>query len=91
MLDTRELCGFADYFVICNAETDRQIEAIRDAIDSHLNKEGLNPIRQEGNSGSGWLLLDYGGLIVHIFTLAQRSYYQLDALWSGARPLLRIQ
>lgn len=86
-----KICGFADYFVICNAESDRQIEAIRDAIDSRLNKEGLNPIRQEGNSGSGWLLLDYGGLIVHIFTPTQRSYYELDALWKDAQPLLRIQ
>lgn len=91
MLDTSAVSDFADYFVICSGDTTRQIEAIRDEIEYVLKREGILPHHYEGTLDSGWLLLDYGDVIVHIFTTPEREYYQLDKLWSQASTLVRIQ
>jgi len=91
MLDIRGMSDFADYFVICSGETERQIETLRDEIDRALVEEGA-PLRHlEGGSDSGWVLLDFGDLIVHIFAPRERQYYQLEKLWEKAVPLVRIQ
>ncbi|MBA7620579.1 Ribosomal silencing factor RsfS [subsurface metagenome] len=91
LLDVREICSFADYFVICNGDTARQIEAIRDEVGHALKKEGILPHHCEGTVDSGWFLLDYGDVIVHVFASFEREYYQLDKLWSQAIPIVRIQ
>lgn len=85
------ICSFASYFVICSGESERQIAAIRDAIEETLKNEGLKPHHREGDLDSGWLLLDFGDVIVHIFAPNEREYYQLDELWSQAIPVVRIQ
>lgn len=91
LLDARGVCSFADYFVICSGDSDRQIEAIRDEVGHTLKKEGILPHHYEGTVDSGWLLLDFGDVIVHIFAPFEREYYQLDKLWSQAIPVVRIQ
>jgi ribosome-associated protein len=91
LLDLRGLASFADYFVICSGETRRQLEAIRDEIDQALSKEGLRLLHQEGAVDSGWLLMDFGDVVVHIFEPGLRQYYGLDHLWENAVPLLRMQ
>jgi len=91
LLDARTVCSFADYFAICTGETERQIRAIYDEIEHALKKEGVLPHHHEGTVDSGWLLLDYGDVIVHIFATFEREYYQLDKLWNEASLLLRIQ
>ncbi len=90
LLDTRQVCSFADYFVICGGESERQIEAILKNMNETLKKEGIASHHREGSAASGWALLDLGGVIVHIFTPFEREYYQLEKLWSKARLLLRI-
>lgn len=91
LLDTGDVCSFADYFVICSGDSPRQIDAIRDEIEHVLKKQGVLPHHYEGSTDSGWLLLDYGGIIIHIFAPQERDYYQLDELWSQASTLVRIQ
>jgi len=91
LLDVDDICSFASYFVICSGESERQIAAIQGAIEETLKKEGLRPHHREGDLDSGWLLLDFGDVIVHIFAPAEREYYQLDELWSQAIPVVRIQ
>ena len=91
LLDARGVCSFADYFVMCSAQSSRQIEAIYNEIMHSLKSEGLLPNHREGTVDSGWMLLDYGDVIIHIFAPAERDYYQLDELWSQARPVVRIQ
>ena len=91
LLDTHVVSGFSDYFVICSGDTARQIEAIRDEVGHVLKREGILPHHYEGTVDSGWLLLDYGDVIVHIFAPLEREYYQLDKLWSQAATLVRIQ
>ena len=91
LLDIHKVCSFADYFVICTGDSDRQIRAIYDEVEHALKREGILPHHHEGTLESGWLLLDFGDVIVHIFALSEREYYQLDALWSQAIPVLRVQ
>jgi len=91
LLDTRGVCSFADYFVICSGETERQIKAIYEEVEHSLKKEGVSPHHREGTLDSGWLLLDFGDVIVHIFAPFEREYYQLAELWSEAIPVVRIQ
>ncbi len=91
LLDARGVCSFADYFVMCSAQSSRQIDAIYNEIMHSLKSEGLLPNHREGTVDSGWMLLDYGDVIIHIFAPAERDYYQLDELWSQARPVVRIQ
>jgi ribosome-associated protein len=91
LLDTRGVCSFADYFVMCSGESSKQIEAIRDEIGHSLKKEGILPHHCEGAVDSGWLLIDLRDVIVHIFAPIEREHYQLDQLWSQATPVVRIQ
>jgi len=91
LLDARGVCSFADYFVICSGETERQIKTIYDEVGQALKKEGVLPHHREGTLDSGWLLLDFGDVIVHIFAPFEREYYRLDELWSEAIPVVRIQ
>jgi ribosome-associated protein len=90
MLDIRQLTSFADYFVICSAGSDRQISAICDEIDEVLGKAGVSLYRREGTEDSGWVLFDFGQVIVHVFAPSQREYYDLEQLWSKATPVIRI-
>jgi ribosome-associated protein len=91
LLDAREICSFADYFVICSGDTTRQIEAICGEVGHALKKEGILPHHCEGTVDSGWLLLDYGDVIVHVFAAFEREYYRVDELWRQAIPVVRIQ
>lgn len=91
MLDTRQICSFADFFVICSAESERQIDAIREEIQKTFKEHGYYVHHVEGTSASGWVLMDMGGIIIHIFSRQQRDYYKLDELWLKAIPVLRIQ
>lgn len=91
LLDTREVCSFADYFVICSGETERQIRAIQSAVEEALEKEGFSSQRCEGTPDSGWVLLDLGAVIVHIFAPMEREYYQLDRFWGKARLVVKVQ
>ena len=91
MLDMREVSTFADYFVILSGESKRQIEAISDEIRRVLGETGVAVQHREGSVDSGWILMDFGGVIIHVFAAPEREYYQLERLWSRATPLIRIQ
>ena len=91
LLDVREICTFCDYFVICSGDSERQIRTIYDDIELDLKKEGQLPHHNEGTIDSGWLLLDYGDVIVHIFSAPEREFFQLDEFWQDARSVIRIQ
>ena len=91
LLDVRGVCSFADYFVICSGDSSKQLEAIRDEVAQVLKKVGVPPHHCEGTTESGWLLMDFSDVIVHIFASLERERYQLDELWSKAVPVVRIQ
>ena len=91
LLDTRGICSVADYFIILSGESSKQLQAIYEEIGHVLKEIGILPQHREGTVDSGWLLLDYGDIIVHIFAPYEREYYKLDELWSLAKPVVRIQ
>ncbi len=90
LLETREVCSFADYFVICSGESNRQLGAITDVINGELRKLKVTPSHIEGEPNSGWILMDYGDVIVHIFSPVERDYYQLEKLWEAAPTKVRV-
>ena len=91
LLDVRASCSFADYFLICSGDSDRQLKAIWEAILDELKLRDILPLHKEGTSDSGWLLADYGAVVVHIFGADEREFYGLENLWADAVPVLRIQ
>jgi ribosome-associated protein len=91
ILDTSKICSFADFFVICSAGSERQIDAIQDEISEVLSKEGAKPVHISGKPESGWVLIDLGVVIAHVFSAEQRDYYKLDELWAEAKTVVRIQ
>ena len=91
LLDVRTICGYADAFVLMTVESKRQGQAIREAMHKGLKESGQPALRTEGDADSGWLLMDFNDVIVHIFAGEQRELYGLEQLWRSAVPLVRIQ
>jgi len=91
LLDLGSLTTMADYFVICSGGSERQLDAITDGIVESLRAEGVRPIGREGVAASHWVLLDFGSVIVHVFTPPERDFYGLEKHWSEARTILRVQ
>ena len=90
LLRTAELTTMADYFVIASGRSERQVQALSQAIVDELRDDGVRPLGVEGMSGARWVLLDYGGVIVHVFSPEEREYYGLERLWSGAAQVVRV-
>jgi ribosome-associated protein len=92
LLDIRGVSLIADYFVICTVGSERQAAAILKDLSSRLLEEfGRKPLHTEGKPDSGWVLLDYGDVILHVFSPAQRNFYNLEQLWAAATPIVRLQ
>jgi ribosome-associated protein len=91
LLDLTGLTTLADAFVICSGGSERQLDAIADGIVEGLRLEKVRPIGREGLAISHWVLLDFGAVVVHIFTPPEREYYSLEKHWSEARTVLRVQ
>jgi ribosome-associated protein len=87
ILDMSEACSFTDYFVICTGRSSRQTGAICDEIRQQLKKQGVSPLRVEGESEGDWILMDYLDVVVHIFTPDARDFYRLEVLWKEAPRL----
>jgi ribosome-associated protein len=91
LIEIGKVTTLADYFVICSGTSDRQVGAISRAIEEQMKAAGIKLLHDEGVPQDGWVLLDYGQIIVHIFTPEQREYYDLERRWKEAPTLLRIQ
>ena len=85
LLDLEGLGAFTDYFVLCTGFSSPQLEAICDEIEERLERTGVRLLHREGKAGSDWMLLDFGSLIVHVFTERARHFYDLERLWRAAR------
>lgn len=92
LLDIRPVSLITDYFILCNGTSDRQIQAIEEGVREATKKAtGLTPWHVEGDAAGGWILIDYGDIVVHVFTPRQRGYYDLESLWKDAHVVLRMQ
>ena len=92
LLDLRPDAIIADFFVICTGNSDRQIKALADGVREAIKeKYSRLPTSVEGKSESGWVLMDYSDVLVHIFSEEQREFYDLEGFWKQANVLLSIQ
>ncbi len=91
VIDIHELSQLSDFFVICAGENERQLRAIGRTLLEVLGAQGVRPRHSEGGAASGWLLVDYGDVVVHIFDVKIREFYGLEQRWAEAPTLLSIQ
>jgi ribosome-associated protein len=91
LLDIHEIAPFADYFVICTGTSDRMLNALADAVSERAHQAFQLPAKVEGRPEDGWLLVDVGDTIVHLFAPEQREYYRLEQLWEKGKVLLKLQ
>ena len=91
LLDMREVTLIADYFVICSAGTDRQIQALAEDVRTSLKEKDIRPLNVEGGADTGWMLLDYSDVVVHIMHPDTRAFYNLENLWRKAKTIERIE
>lgn len=90
VLDIRRVTLLADYFVICSAQTERQLETVVAEVEEQLGRAGVQLLGREGTADSGWAVLDFGDVIVHIFRPQERAYYRLEEVWAEGTPVVRI-
>ena len=91
LIDIQEVASFADYFIIASGTSDRMLNALSDAVHDTVKKDfGLNA-RREGQAQTGWLVVDLGDIVVHLFSAEQRNYYHLEQLWDNGKVLVRVQ
>ena len=91
VLDIRGITTLADFFVITCADNERQLRAVSRQLTDELNGRSIRPTRVEGDPASGWILVDYSDVVVHIFDVELRQFYNLEELWQEASVLLEIQ
>ena len=89
VLDLRKLSFSFDFFLLCNAASGRRIQTVAETIQEKLSEREVNSVHREGQPESGWLLLDFGSVIAHIFSPEARQFYRLERLWADA-PRVRI-
>jgi ribosome-associated protein len=83
IVDLRGKTTVADYFVICDGETDRQLRSIADAMVERARAEGIRPLAVNGLEEATWILLDFDSVLAHVFLPGERAYYDLEALWAA--------
>jgi len=87
VLEVGPYLAITDYFLICSAQSDRQVKTIADEVQVKLKADGRAPIRTEGTAATGWMLIDYGEFVVHVFSDEMREFYDLERLWKDTpRP-----
>ena len=91
MLDLKDIASFTDYFVICNGTTDRMLNALAKTVVDDMREQHKKKGRVEGEARGGWLIVDYGDVVLHLFSPDQRGYYNLEELWNEGKILLRVQ
>lgn len=91
VIDIHELTTIADFFVICSGENERQLRAISRTLTDELGERNIHPLRIEGEPVSGWILLDYNDVMVHVFDQELRTFYDLEDRWSEAPVVVSIQ
>ena len=91
LLDVQEVTILADYFILCSGSSQRQIGALANTVSRDLKSEVGPPLSVEGEADAEWILIDYGDVIVHIFSPAVRTQYDLEGFWSEAQTIVHIQ
>ena len=88
VMEVTALTTLADYFVICTGASSAQINALCGAVEKAMKEQaGEDPLRREGYRDGTWVLLDYGCVVVHVFSAEAREFYSLERLWHDGKPV----
>ena len=87
LLEIAEVTTLADHFLICTGTSSTHVKALCDSVEEALDNAGEPALRREGHRGGTWVLLDYGCLVVHVFTEETRQFYDLERLWGDAKKI----
>ena len=87
VIEITEIATFADYFIIADGNNPSQISALVDNVEEQLSKAGFEPKRIEGVRNSNWVLMDYGDIVVHVFSKEDRLFYDLERIWKDGKEL----
>lgn len=90
-MDLQNVVSFTDYFVLCNGSSDRMLSALAEGAIDEVRKTHEIKGRQQGAPSAGWVVVDFGNVILHVFAPEQRSYYNLEELWQEGKTLLKLQ
>jgi ribosome-associated protein len=91
LLDVHAISGFTDFMVIMSVNSVRQLDAVADTLIEEIEKAGLTIHHREGKPDSGWVLVDFGDLVLHVFSEEQREHYRLEQVWALAKKVVRVQ
>jgi ribosome-associated protein len=91
LLDIRDLTAFTDYFVICSGTSDRMLDSLADAAIERVKTSFDFKGRVEGRPSDGWVVVDFGDVVLHLYSPDMRDYYQLEELWSEGKTIVRLQ
>jgi ribosome-associated protein len=90
-MDLQKVADFTDYFVICTGTSDRMLDALADGVLAKVRETHRLKGRSEGQPSAGWVVVDFGPVIVHLFAPETRDFYRLEELWKEGKVLLRLQ
>jgi ribosome-associated protein len=91
LLDLQKVAMFTDYFVICSGTSDRMLDALADGVNEKVREKLKAKGHKEGQAAGGWVIVDFGSVVVHLFAPEIRDYYKLEELWKEGKVLLRLQ
>jgi len=91
LLDIQKISTFTNYFIICTGTSNRMLDALADAVITSVNEKHKIKGRIDGNPDCGWMVLDFGLILVHLFSPDQREYYRLEDLWHEGKIILHVQ
>lgn len=91
LMDIMEIASFTDYFVVCTGTSDRMLDALANSAIDEVRKKYKRKAKKQGNSRDGWVVVDFGDVVLHLFSPDQRDYYQIEELWEDGKVLLRLQ
>jgi ribosome-associated protein len=91
LLDIHEIASFTDYFIISSGTSDRMIDSLADAVIDEAREKAKLRGHKEGQASGGWVVIDFGDIVVHIFSPDQRDYYRLEQLWEKGKILVHLQ
>mgnify|MGYP001271393001 FL=1 len=89
-MDIKDIASFTDYFVIASGTSTRMLQSLSNVVGREIKSNFHKNVQPQGNADSGWIVLDYGDVVVHLFSPEQRDYYRLEDLWSEGSIILKL-
>lgn len=91
LMDIHEVASFADFFIVCSGSSNRMLNALADSVEEEARHATKRPIRVEGSADYGWMVVDCGDIVIHLFSPSQRDYYRLEELWERGKVIVKMQ